>query len=115
MAETKVIVGGGLQEDASAFLEAWHRAERGERVDENILAFESWEALATVMTGERYRLLRHVHAHPEPSISALARALGRQYRRVHADVTALEVAGLLSRAEGKVCAKVDKITAEIRL
>jgi predicted transcriptional regulator len=59
--------------------------------------------------------LRHVHAHPEPSISALARALGRQYRRVHADVAALEEAGLLDRSEGEVRASVDKITAEIRL
>lgn len=115
MTETKVVIGGGLEEDAGAFLDAWHRAERGERVDENVLAFESWEALAAVMTGERYRLLRHVHAHPEPSVSALARALGRQYRRVHADVTALEGAGLLDRSEGEVRARVDRITAEIRL
>jgi len=115
MAETKIIVGGGLEEDAAAFLDAWRRAERGERVDETVLAFESWEALAAVMTGERYRLLRHVHIHPEPSVSALARALGRQYRRVHADVAALEQAGLLDRSAGQVRASVDRITAEIRL
>ena len=115
MAETKVIVGGGIEEDAAAFLDAWHRAEQGEPVGENVLAFESWTALAAVMTGERYRLLRHVHAHPEPSISALARALGRQYRRVHADVAALEQAGLLDRSGGSVRASVDRITAEIRL
>src|SRR5438552_3852612 len=115
MAETKVIVGGGIEEDAAAFLDAWHRVEQGEPVDENVLAFESWTALAAVMTGERYRLLRHVHAHPEPSISALARALGRQYRRVHADVAALEQAGLLDRSGGSVRASVDRITAEIRL
>ena len=115
MAETKVVVGGSLEEDAAAFLDAWHRADRGENVDENVLAFESWEALASVMSGERYRLLRHVHAHPEPSVSALARSLGRQYRRVHADVAALEDAGLLDRSDGQVRAKVDRITAEIRL
>ena len=115
MAETKVIVGGGIEEDAAAFLDAWQRVEQGEPVDENVLAFESWTALAAVMTGERYRLLRHVHAHPEPSISALARALGRQYRRVHADVAALEQAGLLDRSGGSVRASVDRITAEIRL
>src|SRR6266566_2957639 len=115
MAKTKIIVGGGLEEDSGAFLDAWHRAERGEHVDENVLAFESWEALASVMTGERYRLLRHVHAHPEPSVSALARSLGRQYRRVHADVAALEEAGLLDRSKGQVRTNVDKITAEIRL
>src|SRR5712691_472863 len=115
MAETKIIVGGSLEEDSGAFLDAWHRAERGEPVDEHVLAFESWEALAAVMTGERYRLLRHIHAHPAPSISALARALARQYRRVHADVAALEQAGLLERSEGAVRVSVDKLTAEIRL
>lgn len=115
MSGPRVIVGGNLEEDASAFLDAWHRAERGDIVDENVLAFESWEALAAVMTGERYRLLRHVHAHPAPSVSALARALGRQYRRVHADVAALEQVGLLDRSSGCVRASVDKITAEIRL
>jgi len=115
MAETRVIVGGGLEEDAAAFLDAWRRAERGDDTEEVVLAFESWELLASVMTGERYRLLRHLHAHPEPSVSALARALGRQYRRVHADVAALEEAGLLDRSEGMVRTQIDKITAEIRL
>lgn len=115
MSVTKIIVGSGLEEDAAAFLDAWHRAERGEHVDETVLAFESWEALAAVMTGERYRLLRHVRAHPEPSVSALARALGRQYRRVHADVAALEEVGLVERSGGAVRACVDRITAEIQL
>ena len=114
MTDTKIVVGGRLEEDAAAFLDAWHRAERGETVDENVLAFESWEALAGVMTGERFRLLRHIHAHPEASVSSLARALGRQYRRVHADVAALEEAGLLDRSAGGVRATVDKITAEIQ-
>jgi predicted transcriptional regulator len=40
-------------------------------------AFESWDGVARVMTGERYRLLRHLHAHPEPSVSVLARAFCR--------------------------------------
>jgi predicted transcriptional regulator len=115
MAETKVIIGGSLEEDAAAFLGAWRRVEQGSEVHETALAFESWEALASIMTGERYRLMRHLHAHPERSVSALARALGRQYRRVHADVAALEEAGLLDRSTGEVRATVDKITAEIRL
>lgn len=109
MTETKVIVGGDLAEDAAAFLDAWRRAEGGDSNEETVLAFETWEALAAVMTGERYRLLRYVHAHPEPSVSALARALGRQYRRVHADVAALEQAGLLDRSEGRVQTNIDRI------
>jgi predicted transcriptional regulator len=115
MAELKVIVGGSLEDDGAAFVRAWHRAGRGERVYERVLAFESWKSLAKVMTEERYRLLRHVHAHPEPSVSALARALGRQYRRVHADVAALEHAGLLARGKSSVRATADTIRADIRL
>ena len=111
----RLLVGGGIEEDAAAFVDAWHRAERGERTPERVLAFESWEGLASVLTGERYRLLRHLHRHPEPSVSALARSLGRQYRRVHADVTVLEEAGLLDRTGNEVRTTVDRISAEIAL
>jgi predicted transcriptional regulator len=110
-----LVVGGSLAEDAVAFVSAWHRAEKGENVAEHVLAFESWEGLARVMTGERYRLLRHLHAHPEPSVSALARSLKRAYRRVHEDVTVLEDAGLVSRDGGMVHATAGVITAEVRL
>lgn len=113
--DLKVSVGGSIEDDATAFLRAWRRADHGGTVNDHVLAFESWEGLARVLTGERYRLLRHLHAHPEPSVSALARALGRQYRRVHADVTALELAGLLDRSGGEVRAAADRITADITL
>ena len=115
MDDVKAIVGGTAADDAAAFVDSWHRAERGETVPERVLAFESWEGLAKVMTGERYRLLRHLHGHTEASVSALARALGRQYRRVHADVAALEEVGLLDRSAGDVRATVDRIVADIRL
>ena len=115
MSSIKVTVGGGLEDDALAFLDVWHRAERGGKMRDRAIAFESWEALAMVLTGERYRLLRHLHAHPEPSVSSLARSLGRQYRRVHADVRALEDAGLLSRSKGMVRTTADCIKADIRL
>ena len=120
MKDVKLIVGGRLEDDArafvdKAFVDAWRRAESGEDVHERTLAFESWDVLAKVLTGERVRLLKHVHAHPEPSISALARSLGRHYRRVHADVAALEQAGLLAREAGAVHATADTLKAEIRL
>jgi len=115
MSDVKLIVGGSLEDDANGFLDAWYRSERGEEVSERALVFESWEALAKVLTGERFRLLKHVHAHPEPSVSALARSLGRQYRRVHADVAALEAAGLLARPQGAVHATADTLKADIRL
>ena len=112
---TKIIVGGTAEDDAAAFLDAVEQADRGEPVHERVLSFQSWEGLASVMTGERYRLLRHLHAHPEPSVNALARSLGRQYRRVHEDVTVLEDAGLVARNEGSVRTTADSIQTEIRL
>ena len=115
MSDLKVIVGGSLAEDAAAFVSAWGKSERGEQVADHVLAFESWEALASVLTRERVRLPRHLHAHPQPSVSALARSLGRQYRRVHEDVVVLEGAGLVVRADGVVRAAVDSVTAEVRL
>jgi len=109
MTDVKVVVGGSIEDDAADFLDAWHGAERGQQVNDRVLAFESWEGLAAVMTGERFRLLRHLHGHPKPSVSALARALGRQY------VGALEQAGLLERSAGEVRTKADRISAEMRL
>ena len=116
MSDVKVIIGGTLEDDAADFIDAWKRRERGEAVAaRRVLAFESWDGLSSVLTNERYRLLRHVHSHPGLSISALARALDRQYSRVHIDVTALESAGLIQRIDGGLHATADTITAEIRL
>ena len=78
---------------ARRFIDAWHRAERGEAVDEDHLSFESWEGLARVLTPRRLELLRHLRRHAAPSIAELARALGRDYKRVHADVAALAEPG----------------------
>jgi predicted transcriptional regulator len=114
--EIKVSVGGGLKDDLAALRSAWEQADRGEPVQpERVLAFESWEGLASVMTGERYRLLRHLHAQPEASVSALARHLGRHLRRVQEDVRVLEQAGLVDRSQGVVRAAADRISVGINL
>ena len=114
--EINVTVGGDLKDDLAAFRAAWERVERGETITpERVLAFESWEGLASVLTGERYRLLRHLHAHPEPTISALARNLGRHLRRVQIDVRALETVGLIDRSTGAVRTTADRISAQIQL
>jgi predicted transcriptional regulator len=114
--DIKVTVGGGLKEDLAAFRGVWERVEGGETVQlERVLVFESWEGLASVMTGERYRLLRHLHAQPEPTVSALARHLGRHLRRVQEDIRALEHAGLVDRSDGMVRAAADRISVGIEL
>jgi predicted transcriptional regulator len=74
MSDVKVTVGGAMEEEASRrFVDAWHRAERGETFQERHLAFESWEALARVMTGKRMELLHYVRRHQVTTVRALAK------------------------------------------
>src|ERR1700752_4177776 len=97
------------------FVEAWHRAERGGVFQEHNLAFESWDALARVLTGKRMELLRYVRRHKVASVRALAKALNRDYSNVHADVQALTAAGLLETAEGGLRADYDAIETKIAI
>ena len=113
MSDVKITVGGGMEEQASrGFIDAWHRAERGETFNERRLVFESWDALTRVLTGKRMELLRYVRRHEVASIRALAKALGRDYSNVHADVQALAAAGLLDATGGRVRADYDAIHHE---
>ena len=90
-------------------LEAISRHEAGEDVVENHLTFENWQTFARVMTANRLELLRHVHRTPPRSVLVLARALGRDYKRVHEDVEALVAAGLLGRDDSGLHADYDSI------
>ena len=98
---------------ARRFVEAWHRAERGETVDEHHLSFESWASLTSTLTPRRLELLRHLHRHPVASIAELARSLGRDYKRVHADVETLATAGLIDRTPAGLRADYGEIRARI--
>ncbi len=110
MSNVKFTVGGAMEEEASRrFVDAWHRAERGETFHERHLAFESWDALARVLTGKRMELLHYVRRHNVTSIRALAKALSRDYSNVHADVRALCAAGLLQASAKGVRADYDAI------
>jgi predicted transcriptional regulator len=116
MNEVKITVGGSIEEDASRrFIDAWHRAERGESFRERHLAFESWDTLARVLTGKRMELLRYVRHHEVASVRALAKALGRDYSNVHADVQALTAAGLLESGENGLRADYDAIETKIAI
>jgi predicted transcriptional regulator len=116
MSDVKITVGGAMEEEAVlGFVDAWHRAERGETFRERRLAFESWDALARVLTNKRMDLLRYVRRHKVASVRALAKALGRDYSNVHADVQALTAAGLLDAADGGLRADYDAIETKIAI
>jgi predicted transcriptional regulator len=116
MSDVKITVGGAIEDEASRrFVDAWHRAERGEIFHERHLAFESWDALARVLTGRRMELLRYVRRHKVRSVRALAKALDRDYSNVHADVRALAAAGLLDATDGSLRADYDAIETKIAI
>ena len=116
MTQVKLTVGGAIEGEASRrFVNAWHRAERGEKFHERHLAFESWDALARVLTGKRMELLRYVRRHNVTSIRSLAKALKRDYSNVHADVQALAGAGLLEASAKGVRADYDAIETKIAI
>lgn len=90
----------GLEAAGARFVDAWKRADAGELHAGNAevhLGFSSWEDMVRVLSPKRLELLRHLHRHPAPNVRQLAAALGRDYRRVHDDVSALQEAGLLER------------------
>jgi hypothetical protein len=59
LSDVKFIVGGAMEEESShQFIDAWHRAERGEVFHESHHAFESWKALVRVLIGKYMKLLR---------------------------------------------------------
>lgn len=93
----KLHIGGGLREASARILNDVARFERGETVAEDHLTFENWQALFNVLTPRRYELLQYLHRQPEPSVRALARALNRDYKRVHEDVHTLVGVGLVTR------------------
>ena len=85
---------------AKDFIEAWKRAERGEKIQEtNKLNFENLEVLLKTLTSGRWTLLKKLHANGPTSIRALANSLGRDYKNVHTDVRRLENVGLIDRTE----------------
>jgi len=114
MSKVKVTVGGAIENEAGRrFIDAWHRAERGEKFRERHLTFESWDTLVRVLTRRRLELLRYVRHHDVTSVRALAKALKRDYSNVHADVQILTEAGLLDTADGGLRADYDAIETRI--
>ncbi len=100
MNELNIHVGETREAMAARFVRAWRRAEHGDQLAERHLSFDSFETMISTITPKRLALLRHVHRHPVASVAALARAMGRDYKRVYEDVAALTEAGLVERTDG---------------
>lgn len=99
------------------FVDAWHRAEKAAIAPPEIhLNFEDFSMLMALLSPRRLELLKHLRQQGPLSVRALSKALERDYKNVHADVAALEEAGLIERNDkGLVFAPWDVIDAHVRL
>tara|TARA_R100001143_G_scaffold46566_1_gene41588 strand:+ start:818 stop:1183 length:366 start_codon:yes stop_codon:yes gene_type:complete len=115
-ADIKVHVGEGIGEMGARFVDAWRRAASGEEVHERHLTFASMADLTRTLTPKRLDLLNRLRGHPAPSIRALARDTGRDFKNVQQDVTALRDAGLIDQdADGGLTTDVDRLVTSIEL
>ena len=91
--------------------------DRGETVPPQAhLSFPDMEALLRVLSPKRFALLRTLRQTGPSSIRALAAAVGRDYKAVHNDVSALIENGLIERqAVDRVAVLWDSVGAEFRL
>lgn len=118
MAKRHIQVHVGTADDMGRrFIDAWRRAERGERVNEEHLTFVDFKQLFGTLSDERLRLrlLKEVRREGAASVRQLADRLGRDYKNVHEDVERLTTAGLLEREDGRVLAPYDTILAGMLL
>ena len=113
--QVQVHAGEMLDNTGARAIDAWHRMERGEAVNEKHVSFATWDTMVRVLSPRRLELPRHVHQHPAKNIRGLALALHRDYRRVHEDVAALEAAGLLDRDNAGVRAGYDAFDVRMRV
>jgi predicted transcriptional regulator len=75
----------------------WVAALKGRRVGSatEVISVPSWAVLGKVLSPPRLQILAAVPELKPASIAALAKALGRDFKNVHADVTFLSEVGLL--------------------
>lgn len=97
------------------FVDAWHREQAGEAVDEAHVTFLSFQAMTETLSPRRLELLRFVRQHGAANVRELAASLGRDYKNVHQDVSALESAGLLVREGRRLTAPWSEVQASINL
>jgi predicted transcriptional regulator len=116
MSEVKILV-QGIDDFFADTGRAARRIDKGDRTPQPAsISFTSSEEVFGLLTPNRWRLLSKLRAIGPSSIRALAGVLERDYRGVHADVTALIAAGLVERGDdAKVLVPWTRITAELSI
>ena len=107
---------GDARDALDRFEAAWNRLAEGRKVHPlRVLSLEDLPALARTLTPARWALLENLREKGACSIYELASRLGRNYKNVHTDVSALLKINLLERTkENRVSVAWDVVRAEMR-
>jgi predicted transcriptional regulator len=107
---------GSAHDMGQRFVSAFGRAAAGESFTQRNITFMSLDDMMKALTPRRLEMLRHLRrTGGANSIMALARLLGRDYKRVYEDVAVLENAGLITKEEGHLGTPWDTLSAEVAL
>jgi predicted transcriptional regulator len=115
MSESVKVHIGTPEDMGRRFVDAWHRAERGEHVDETHITFCDLESLLAALTPKRLHILRYVRHNQVRNVKALADDLRRDYKNVYQDVEVLIKIGLLAKTKEHVIAPFAQVIASLLL
>ena len=91
---------GDARDALDRFEAAWNRRLEGRKVDTlRVLSLADLPLLLRTLTPARWALLERLREAGPLSIYELAKRLGRDYKNVHTDVTALVKIGLIERSD----------------
>ena len=91
---------GDARDALDRFEAAWNRRLEGRKVDTlRVLSLADLPLLLRTLTPARWALLERLREAGPLSIYELAKRLGRDYKNVHTDVTALVKIGLVERSD----------------
>ena len=96
-----------------SFVEAVRAAQAGNPVQRpHSIGFASYAAMHRVLSPARLDIVRAMAGQGPMSIREVSRRIGRDFKAVHTDVTALIKAGVVDRAGGGIVFAYDRIHFE---
>lgn len=104
-----------IEETGKRFVTAFNRAKRGEIFRERHVSFVSIVDFTAALSPKRVQVLQEIRKTHYDSVLALAKAMGRDYKRTYQDVATLEAAGLVQRDERGLSSPWKRISADIVL
>lgn len=98
--------------DLHTSLADFRRVWESGRSEPEAITFASWDLMHKILSPKRLEIVRALCGREPMSIRELARRVGRDFKGVHTDVTALIGAGLIDQEDRKICFPYDRIHVE---